>query len=117
MLNINPVKLARFNPDKLYTSLNGIQVQNSLLNRKAFPKILERNNLSALGNYARHEKINIFISDLGNDMFDDVAIYVNKYKANKYQQFPMKFNETGKGFVETMKSLYTNIENAVKSIS
>lgn len=114
MTKINPVV------QNLYLPLcSKVHVQESLLAKNQFPKILNRHNLSALNNYAQHEEVSIFIKDLDNDLFHNVGVYLHKSTetTTKQAQFPMVLNEAGKNFAETMKTLYLNVENAVKSFN
>ena len=105
--------------ERLYTPIGKrVSVQNSLLKRKAYPKILNKDNLSVLDNYVAHKDASLYISDLGNDMFHDVKVSIySRNDVSKSAKFTMKLKETGKDFVDTMKTLYVNVENAIKSLT
>ena len=117
---MNKLTVKLFDDNKLFTSIGKrISIQNSLVKRNAYPKILNKDNLSALDNYVAHNDASLYITDLGNDMFHSVGVGVftneSLFMSNKVK-FPMKLKETGKDFVETMKTLYVNVENAIKSL-
>lgn len=73
-----------------------------------------KNNLSALDNYAAHKGVNIFVSPVeGSEK--DVNFCVVK-DASHYKDIKMQLKEGSKAFGEFLRELYVKVEDAVKSM-
>lgn len=85
---------------------NELLTENPRLNQ-----FVNNTTMSALDNYAKHEDMDIFITPLENDLFNDLKVSVFK-KGKKDVYFPMNVSETKDGARDFFKELYTKIHNA-----
>lgn len=74
-------------------------------------QFVNNTTMSALDNYAQHENMDIYITPLENDVFNDLRVSVFK-KGQKDAYFPMNVSETKDGARDFFKELYTKIHNA-----
>ena len=68
--------------------------------------------MGALDNYAAHENMNIYITPLENDLFDDLAVSVYKKNCDITEElkFPVKLPEGKKAVAEFLTGIYTKID-------
>ncbi len=115
-------KIVAFTPfqvDMLYSPLGksvNISVQNRLRKNGKYSNIINENNMGALNNYLEKNNASVYIEDLGGDFFHDVKFHVFKRGKTKPNVFPFSFAEAKEDFGNCMRSLYKNVENALKSL-
>lgn len=93
-----------------------ISVPEILQEDKRLSQYINNETMGALDNYAKHENLNLYISPLENDLFDDLSVSVyNGYDSSRQisTQFPMKISEGKNSFHDFMRDLYTRVGNIV----
>ncbi len=55
-----------------------INVNNNLKNDKRLSEFVNDHTMGALDNYAKHENMQVYITPLENDLFDDLSVSVYK---------------------------------------
>lgn len=115
-------KIVAFTPfqvDMLYSPLGksvNISVQNRLRKNGKYSNIINENNMSALNNYLEKNNASVCIEDMGGDFFHDVKFHVFKRGTANSKAFPFSFEGAKEDFGNCMRSLYKNVENALKSL-
>lgn len=93
-----------------------IKVPEILQENKKLSRYINNETMGALDNYAKHENLNVFITPLENDLFDDISVGVYSgygSENNISSRFAMKIQEGKDGFHDFMKDLYTRVANLV----
>lgn len=89
---------------------------NELLRKNpSLNQFINNETMGALDNYAEHENMDIFITPLENDMFNDLKVSVIK-KGHNDVLFPMNIKETKEGVREFFRELYTKVHNATHTV-
>lgn len=91
-----------------------IHTNDSLKKDPRLNQFVNDYTMGALDNYAKHENMDIFITPLENDMFNDLKISVFK-KGYEGVNFPINISETKEGVRDFFRELYTKIHNAFHS--
>lgn len=119
ILKINNVNLPCFTPqeaDRIPNIMLGKNCRihtNMLLKcEPKYSKLINDNTMGALDNYAEHEKMDIYITPLENDMFNDLKVSVFK-KGHKDSVFPINIPQNPKEIPEFFKELYTKIHESM----
>lgn len=105
--------------DRFYSPLGksvNISVQHRLSKSGKFSNIINENNMSALNNYLEKNNASVYIEDLGGDFFHDVKFHVFKRGKSDTIKFPFSFAGAKEDFANCMRSLYKNVENALKTL-
>ena len=83
--------------------------------------IFNKDNMSALNNYAQKENIHIFFKELNNDFFHNSSMTVFSKSANhnnKEYKTPLNLNiDTKENFVKSVRDIYKKVEEAVKNFT
>lgn len=87
---------------------NRIMTNNILMKDNRLNKFVNNNTMGALDNYAMHEKMNIYITPLENDLFHDVGVSVYK-EHDTVAKFPLKINDGRNGLRDFLKELYEKV--------
>ena len=78
---------------------------------------INNETMSALDNYAKYYKLNVYIKSLENDAYDDLGVSVfRKGKIGAVTTFPIKIKDGRDGVREFFKELYTKIDDAVNPV-
>ncbi len=124
---IGPVRIASFSkeeaqriPNLILGRCTRINVPQTLLANEKISKYVNENTMGALNNYAKHEKLNIYISPLENDLFDDMKVSVfSDYHLSQTKrinsQFPIKIPEGNGSFRDFIRTLYKNVADIVNN--
>lgn len=105
--------------DKLYAPLGksfNINIQNGMRKSGKLSNIVNENNMSALNNYLEKNNATVYVEDLSGDFFHDVKFHVFKHGTTKSSGFPFSFESAKEDFANCMRSLYKNVEIAIKKI-
>ena len=95
---------------------SAIVVQKSFLEHPRYESIINPTNLSALDNYLAKENAVLRLDILNGDLFHSVKGTIRKKGFVEQKSFVVKLDESKDKFVQTMRNLYINVENALKSI-
>lgn len=113
--NVNLHCLTSYEADRLYNVVLGrngrIHTNGILRKTPRLNQFINNETMGALDNYAKHENMNIYITPIENDMFNDIKVAVFK-KGHEDVYFPMNVSETKEGARDFFKELYTKIHNA-----
>ena len=91
-----------------------INTNNVLVKDKKLSGYVNDRTMGALDNYANHENIDVYITPLENDLFDDLAIAVyDRSKSSRVMNFPLKLPEGEKNLPEFLRDLYTRIDKGL----
>ncbi len=92
---------------------NSRVITNNILKKDPrLNQFFNNETMGALDNYAAHEKMNIYITPLENDMFNDVAVSV--YKNSKEMiRFPYDIAKSKEEVPQFLRDLYNKIHKAV----
>ena len=77
-----------------------------------YNKLINENTMGALDNYAQHENMDIYITPLENDMFNDLRVSIFK-KGYEDKKFPMDVAKTREETPEFFKELYTKVHKSI----
>ncbi len=78
---------------------------------------INKNTMSALDNYAKHENLSIYITPLENDLFEDVSVSVFKKDGiTSCNNFALKIEEGREGVVKFFRELYTRVAQSTKGL-
>lgn len=123
-INIGKMKVAcwdyaeaqRF-PNRILGRNGRIHTSPLLMEDKKLRQYVNEHTMGALDNYANHENLDVYITPLENDLFDDVkvSVFEQKFASNKEHLFTLKIEEGKEGFCNFLRSLYTNVADAVKN--
>ena len=103
-----------------FKTLPNIAVGNSVycsqLNKSRFSNIFNRENLSALDNYATKKNMSVFFQTIENDLFDNTSMTVFKRGEDDVKKYAMNLSDKTKdNFCDSLKLIYKNIEDAYRS--
>ncbi len=98
-------------PNRVLGKNGNIHTNDLLMENPRLNQFVNDYTMGALDNYARHEDVDIFITPLENDMFNDLKVSIFK-KGQRDVYFPMNVSETKDGARDFFKELYTKIHNA-----
>lgn len=104
--------------EKLPLSISSNVNCTQKLQRKYYA-LFNHNNISALNNYAQKENLQIFFSQLENDIFHNTVMTIfHKSSIHNKHKIPLKLNINSKeNFVESLRQIYKTAEEAVKKFS
>ena len=106
-------ELGRFPNVKLGRNCR-INTNNILVKDEKLSGYVNDRTMGALDNYANHENIDVYITPLENDLFDDLAIAVyDRSKSSRVMNFPLKLPEGEKNLPEFLRDLYTRIDKGI----
>ena len=98
-------------PNRLLGKNGNIHTNDLLLKNPRLNQFVNNETMGALDNYAEHENMDIFITPLENDIFNDLKVSVFK-KGHRDIIFPMNIEESKEGVRKFFRELYTKIHNA-----
>ena len=96
---------------------NNVWAQNKLRANQKLNKIITNDSVGALNNYAEHENLNIFLTPIENDMFDDMEVSVykkNSFSKPKLSTFAVKLEEGKEGACNFLREIYTKVAECTK---
>jgi len=115
----SPTELKRFPNRPLGRRFGRIFTTETLQEDKKLSQYINENTMGALDNYANHEKLQIYITPLENDLFDNVSVGIygtTDMESRLRAHFAMKTEEGKDGFQKFIRGLYTNVVNAVNGV-
>lgn len=94
---------------------NGRVITNNILRMDdILSKYVNDRTMGVLDNYAQHERVNIYIKPLEQDLFDNLQVSVVKKNLNR--NFSIKLNEE-KDVPTFLKELYKKVHKTIHPIS
>lgn len=119
IVKLNNVRLHCFTPHEADRIPNvgigkhcRIHTNQVLLREPKYNKLINDDTMGALDNYAQQEKMDIYITPLENDLFNDFKVSIFK-RGYEDRIFPMNAPKSQKEAPEFLRELYTKIHTSM----